>query len=99
MQYAIQQTATFVAWHKDMRDLRARIAIGRRIERASMGNFGDVEPVGNGVSEMKIDVGAGYRVYFVKHGSVVIILLCGGNKKSQKADIKKAKAMAKDFEA
>jgi putative addiction module killer protein len=82
-----------------MRDLRARIAIGRRIERASMGNFGDVEPVGDGVSEMKIDVGAGYRVYFVKHSSVVIILLCGGNRKSQKADIKKAKAMAKDFVA
>jgi putative addiction module killer protein len=63
-----------------------------------MGNFGDVEPVGNGVSEMKIEVGAGYRVYLVKHDSVVIILLCGGDMKSQK-DIKKAKAMAKDFEA
>lgn len=98
MEYAIQQTTTFVAWHKGMRDLKARIAIGRRIERASMGNFGDVEPIGEGVSEMKIDVVAGYRVYFVKNGAVVIVLLCGGNKKSQKVDIKRAKAMAKDFE-
>jgi putative addiction module killer protein len=95
MDFNIEQTTTFAAWHRDVRDLKARIAIARRLERASKGNFGDCEPVGEGISEMRVDVGAGYRVYFLTRGKTLMILLCGGNKKSQKADIKKAKEMAR----
>jgi putative addiction module killer protein len=62
------------------------------------GLLGDVEPVGEGVSELRVDYGPGYRVYFVKHGAIVIILLCGGDKKTQKRDIVRAKALAKELE-
>ncbi|PMZ29977.1 addiction module antitoxin RelB, partial [Pseudomonas sp. GW247-3R2A] len=74
-----------------VRDLRAKIAIARRIDRASAGNLGDIKPVGDGVSEMCVDVGAGYRVYFTLRNSVVIVLLAGGDKSSQTADIRRAK--------
>jgi len=83
MNYLIQQTATFAAWHASVRDLRAKIAIARRIDRAS-------------ASEMRVDVGAGYRVYFTMRGGVVIVLLAGGDKSSQTADINRAKKMAKE---
>lgn len=63
MNYLIQQTQTFTAWHSSVRDLRAKIAIARRIDRAAAGNLGDVKPVGDGISELRVDVGAGYRVY------------------------------------
>ncbi len=96
MIYLIQQTEIFAGWRKSVRDQKARIAIVRRIDRASAGNFGDVRPVGEGVSEMRIDIGAGYRVYFVVRGKAVVILLCGGDKKSQQADIEMAKAMARE---
>lgn len=79
-----------------MRDLRAKIAIARRIERASMGNLGDFKPLGGGISEMRIDVGVGYRVYFTLRGREIIILLAGGDKSSQDADIRRAKKLAKE---
>ncbi|QAY92888.1 type II toxin-antitoxin system RelE/ParE family toxin [Pseudomonas sp. ACM7] len=96
MNYLIQQTMIFATWHASVRDLRAKLAIARRIDRASAGNLGDVKPVGDGVSEMRVDVGAGYRVYFTMRNSVVIVLLAGGNKSSQTADIRRAKKLAKE---
>ena len=86
----------FVKWRSSIRDLRAKIAIARRIDRASVGNLGDVKSVGDGVSEMRVDVGAGYRVYFTLRNGVVIILLAGGDKSSQNADIRRAKKLAKE---
>ena len=97
MTYLIQQTQTFERWHESVKDLRAKIAIARRIERASHGNLGDAKTLGNGISEMKIDVGAGYRVYFTLREKVIIILLAGGTKSSQQTDIKKAMDLAKEF--
>jgi putative addiction module killer protein len=77
MNYIIQQTESFVKWHESLRDLRARTAIARRIDRAEYGNLGDEKAVGSNVSEMRIDVGAGYRVYFtIRHGIVLILLDC-----------------------
>ena len=73
------------------------MAIARRIERAENGNLGDVKPVGTGVSEMRIDIGAGYRVYYTMREKVVVILLAGGTKNTQQTDIKKAIALAKEF--
>jgi putative addiction module killer protein len=96
MNYAIQKTKIFSQWHTSLRDMRARIAIARRIERASAGNLGDVKSVGEGVSEMRVDAGAGYRVYFTIRGKSLIILLVGGNKSTQPADIRQAKIMAKE---
>lgn len=96
MNYIVQQTMIFVAWHASVRDLRAKIAIARRIDRASAGNLGDIKPVGDGVSEMRVNVGCGYRVYFTLRNSVVIVLLAGGDKSSQTADIRRAKKLAKE---
>jgi putative addiction module killer protein len=72
----------------------AKARIDVQIKRVSIGNFGDVEPVGNGVSELRIDYGAGYRVYFVKRGNIIVILLCGGDKSTQADDIQKAHRLA-----
>ena len=83
MVYIIQQTELFEAWHDSIKDLRAKVAIARRIERAENGNLGDVKPVGAGVSEMRIDMGAGYRVYFTMREKIVVILLAGGTKSTQ----------------
>ncbi|MGH8330078.1 MAG: type II toxin-antitoxin system RelE/ParE family toxin [Pseudomonas fluorescens] len=96
MNYLIQQTMIFATWHASVRDLRAKLAIARRIDRASAGNLGDIKPVGDGVSEMRVDVGAGYRVYFTMRNSVVIVLLAGGDKSSQTVDIRRAKKLAKE---
>ncbi|MBP3999837.1 type II toxin-antitoxin system RelE/ParE family toxin [Pseudomonas koreensis] len=96
MNYFVQQTSVFVTWHASIRDLRAKVAIARRIDRASAGNLGDIKPVGDGVSEMRVDVSAGYRVYFTMRNGVVIVLLAGGDKSSQSADIRRAKKMAKE---
>ncbi|AZZ75616.1 MULTISPECIES: type II toxin-antitoxin system RelE/ParE family toxin [unclassified Pseudomonas] len=96
MNYLIRQTAVFQAWHQSVRDLRAKVAIARRIDRASTGNLGDVKSVGDGVSEMRVDVGAGYRVYFTMRNGAVIVLLAGGDKSSQSADIRRAQKMAKE---
>jgi putative addiction module killer protein len=97
MPYIIQQTESFEAWHDTVKDIRAKVAIARRIERAENGNLGDVKSVGDGVSEMRIDVGAGYRVYYTMRERVMVILLAGGTKSTQQSDIKKAIELAKEF--
>lgn len=83
----VRQTAGFVAWLDRLRDREARARIMTRIRRLSLGNPGDVKPVGGGVSEMRIDYGPGYRVYFVRRGLEVVLLLCGGDKRTQSQDI------------
>ncbi len=90
----VRQTETFRAWLDGLRDDNARVRIGIRIQRLERGNPGDVKPVGNGVSEMRIDYGPGYRIYFVQRGKTVVILLCGGDKRSQARDIVRAIEMA-----
>jgi putative addiction module killer protein len=93
----VQQTATFRAWLSDLRDSRARARIAERIRRVGLGNLGDVKPVGAGVCELRIDYGPGYRLYFVRRGAAVIVLLCGGDKSSQPQDIARAKAFAEEI--
>jgi putative addiction module killer protein len=95
--YIIQQIESFAEWRRSLRDLRAATAIRRRIERAEAGNLGDVKPVGEGVSEMRIDVGAGYRVYFTTRERVMLFLLAGGDKSTQDADIRRAIALSKEI--
>lgn len=94
----VRKTAQFLHWLDGLRDIRARSKILVRIKRMVMGNFGDVGPVGSGVSEMRIDYGPGYRVYFVQRGKTVVILLLGGSKKTQSRDIKRAIAMAEKLQ-
>ena len=86
----IRQTETYARWFSSLRDRQARARIDIRIRRLSMGNPGDVKPVGKGVSELRIDYGPGYRVYFVQQGNKLIILLAGGDKRTQNRDIKTA---------
>lgn len=86
-------------WLRSLKDRRAKARIQARIDRVEMGHFGDVAPVGEGVSELRISYGPGYRVYFVQKDAVVLILLSGGDKSSQKADIAKAKEIARQLEA
>lgn len=98
MQYEIRSTDTFTDWLDGLRDTRAKATIAKGIVRLSAGLFGNAKSVGDGVSELKVDIGAGYRVYFVTRGRAVIVLLCGGDKSSQRRDIKEAKKMAADLE-
>ena len=93
----IRKTETFAQWLNGLRDVRARARVQVRIERLAAGNAGDVAPVGEGVSEMRIDYGPGYRVYFKKHGREVVILLAGGDKRTQSADIKTALRLARNL--
>lgn len=93
----IFRSDVFDGWLRDLRDIRARARIEARILRLSRGNPGDVRPVGSGVSEMRIDYGPGYRVYFTRRGALVILLLCGGDKRTQDADIKLAIEIAEDW--
>ncbi|RJF90070.1 type II toxin-antitoxin system RelE/ParE family toxin [Oleomonas cavernae] len=86
-------TPTFADWLGDLRDAKAKARIVARLAAARLGNLGDVEPVGGGVSEMRVPVGPGYRVYFARTGKTVLLLICGGNKASQDRDIKKAVEM------
>ncbi len=95
----IKQTATFARWEARLRDKRARTIIATRIMRLAEGLAGDVEPVGEGVSELRIHHGPGYRVYFQQRGNVMILLLCGGDKGSQNRDIAAAKKLAKEWSA
>jgi putative addiction module killer protein len=92
----VRQTDLFVNWLRKLRDEQARARIQLRIRRLSLGNFGDVRPVGEGVSELRIDYGPRYRVYFKQIGSLLVLLLVGGDKKTQDADIAKAKKLAKE---
>ncbi len=93
----IRKTDVFAKWLDGLRDVRARARVLVRIERLAAGNPGDVRPVGEGISELRIDYGAGYRVYYKRHGRKVLILLAGGDKSSQSRDIKKAQRLAQDL--
>ena len=86
----IRKTDLFYSWLCSLRDRKARARIGVRIDRLAFGNHGDVKPVGGGVSEMRIDYGPGYRVYFVRQGTALVVLLAGGDKRTQDRDIKTA---------
>ena len=93
----IRKTERFATWLDGLRDLRGRARILARVERLATGNVGDVKSVGEGVSELRIDCGPGYRVYFTKQGRMVVILLAGGDKRSQKRDIKAAIQLAQNL--
>ena len=85
--YQVRQTRHFAKWFAGLRDDRARLRIQARIDRLELGNPGDCKPVGFGISEMRIDYGPGYRVYFVRRDNVLFVLLAGGDKRSQRRDI------------
>jgi putative addiction module killer protein len=93
----VRETEVFAAWFAGLRDREARARITVRIRRLSLGNPGDVKPVGTGVSEMRIDYGPGYRVYFVRRGEAVVVLLCGGDKRDQDRDIARALELAREL--
>lgn len=93
----VRQTKAFMEWRAGLRDAVARKRIGARIDRLSFGNFGDAKPVGEGVGELRLDFGPGYRIYFVQRGDVLVILLCGGDKSTQARDIAKAKRLAQEL--
>jgi len=94
----IRETEVFSKWLSGLRDSVARARIAARIRRLALGNPGDVRPVGEGVSELRVDHGPGYRVYFVQRGTVLVVLLCGGDKRTQGRDIRTAKTMATELE-
>lgn len=93
----IESSDTFKAWLKSLRDRAAVVRVLARVDRLALGNAGDAKPVGDGVSEMRIHHGPGYRVYFMQRGEVLVVLLCGGDKSTQAADIAAAKRIAKDW--
>jgi putative addiction module killer protein len=93
----VLKSATFETWFSKLRDRQAQARINARIRRLSLGNPGDVRPVGSGVSELRVDYGPGYRVYFLRRGDILAVLLCGGDKRSQDADIKRAIEIAKHW--
>lgn len=95
MAVEVRQTLVFLEWSARLKDREAVIRINARIRRLTLGNPGDVRPVGHGVSEMRIDYGPGYRVYFVKRGANYVLLLCGGDKRTQERDIARAIEMAR----
>jgi len=92
----VQETAIFSEWLSGLRDARAKAEVARRVRRLALGNPGDVKPVGEGVSELRIHFGPGYRVYYVQRGNLVIVLLCGGDKGTQAKDITLALKLAKE---
>ena len=87
----------FIEWLEGLRDLRAKQKVQARIDRLSLGNFGQAKPIGEGVHELKINYGPGYRIYFGSEGDAVVILLVGGDKGSQNEDIKKAKRFWREY--
>ena len=94
--YQVRQTALFAKWFGGLADVRVKDRIAARISRVEVGNFGDSKSVGGGVRELRIDSGPGYRIYFVVRGRTLVILLCGGDKSSQRRDIGMAKEMAEE---
>jgi putative addiction module killer protein len=93
----IRKTDLFAKWLDDLRDIQAKARVLVRIERLASGNAGDIKPVGEGISEMRIDYGPGYRVYYTKRGNELVILLAGGDKSSQSGDIKTALRLARNL--
>ncbi len=93
----LKQTETFRKWRTRLKDQRARGLIASRLDRLAFGLAGDAEPVGQGVSELRIHHGPGYRIYFQQRGNTIIILLCGGDKSTQAKDIKTAKRLAEEW--
>jgi putative addiction module killer protein len=92
-----KQTETFRKWRMRLKDQRIRALIASRLDRLAFGHAGDVRPVGLGISELRIDYGPGFRVYFQKRGKTIIILLCGGDKSTQAKDIQTAKRLAAEW--
>lgn len=95
IEFEVRKTDEFSAWHKRLKDVRAKARIEARVARVQAGNLGDAKFF-DGIGELRIDHGPGYRLYFVKRGAVLVILLCGGNKSSQEQDIKRAIEMARE---
>ena len=93
----VRQTPEYQKWFSSLKDRTARARVDIRIRRLSLGNLGVVEPVGEGVSELKIDHGPGYRVYFVQHGGHYVLLLAGGDKSTQARDVRNAKLLARKY--
>jgi putative addiction module killer protein len=93
----VRQTDQFARWFARLGDPRARARIQARVDRLVIGNPGDVRPVGGGVSEMRIDYGPGYRIYFVERGGAVVVLLAGGDKRTQQSDIAMARELARNL--
>ncbi|MGH8650779.1 MAG: type II toxin-antitoxin system RelE/ParE family toxin [Gammaproteobacteria bacterium] len=96
--FTVQQTETFAQWLAELRDPRAKARIVARLQMVKLGHLGDVKPVGDGILEMRVDVGPGYRLYFARRRESIILLLCSGDKSTQDRDIKRAKAMVRDLE-
>ncbi len=94
--YEVRQTAEFRRWLDELRDHRGRERVLQRLERLAAGNLGDVRPLGGKLAELRLDTGPGYRLYFVRRGALVVLLLCGGDKASQDRDILRARKMAED---
>ncbi|MGJ4932127.1 type II toxin-antitoxin system RelE/ParE family toxin [Bradyrhizobium sp. HKCCYLS2038] len=94
----VRETPGFTNWLAGLSDQRARLQIVRRISRVAAGNFGDAKSVGGQVSELRIDYGPGYRIYFTRRGKTIVILLCGGDKRTQDKDIRKAQDIAATLE-
>ncbi|HEX4159673.1 MAG TPA: type II toxin-antitoxin system RelE/ParE family toxin [Rhizomicrobium sp.] len=92
----VRETGIFSEWLSGLRDARAKAEVARRVRRLALGNPGDVKPIGEGVSELRIHYGPGYRVYFVQRGNLLIVLLCGGDKRAQAEDIARALKLAKE---
>lgn len=93
----LKQTETFRKWRLRLKDERARALIASRLDRLSFGHAGDVKPVGQGISELRIHYGPGYRIYLQKRGNTIIVLLCGGSKSTQQKDIETAKRLAQEW--
>jgi putative addiction module killer protein len=94
---AVIKSASFDRWFANLKDPQARARIAVRLDRLALGNAGDVKPVGAGISELRIDYGPGYRIYFMRRGKKLIVLLCGGDKRTQAADIDLALSIARDW--
>jgi putative addiction module killer protein len=93
----VRQTEVFADWLRALRDRRAAARIAERLRRLALGNPGDVKPVGEGLSELRVDYGPGYRVYFIRRGESLVVVLCGGDKADQDRDIARAKALATEI--
>lgn len=95
--YQLRQTDTFAKWLRRLRDKRARARILARLDAVRLGNLGDCKTISGGIRELRIHTGAGYRIYFVQRGQLLILLLCGGSKASQKRDIERARRLSEEL--